>query len=125
MDDSQILDFLTIALIIGLCLYGQRSLPKKTDLQNLDSALALVMQGLHERLTNLDDTADRMLSAVPQVNLTNQNPLISIIEAFQAMRQGSNNPAYLRDNSGRFETHGETEKQQEHEETIEAEIIID
>lgn len=124
MVDSQILDFLTIALIIGLCVYGNRNLPKKSDLDTLDNALALVLQGLAERLNNLDDVAERMMTAVPQVNLTNQNPLISIIEAFQKMKQGSNNPPFLRDESGRFETHGEKEEY-DIQEASEAEIIID
>ena len=48
MADSEILDFLTIAIIIGLCVYLRMTTPSKQDLGKLDSALAQVLHGLAE-----------------------------------------------------------------------------
>jgi hypothetical protein len=129
MDFYQLLDFLTIAMIVGLGLYLKLTSPTKNDLDDLDHALATVLQGLGERLQSLDDLVELLPSLVPSVNLTNQNPLISIIEAFQKMKQGSNNPTFLRDADGRFEEHGTNDKETEsgggQAETEPTEIILD
>lgn len=127
MADSEILDFVTIAIIIGLCVYLRMTTPSKADLGKLDNPLAHVLHGLGERLHNLDETAERMLSSVPQVNLTNQNPLISIIEAFQTLRGHQNQlnaVSPLRDSHGRFDEYGTKENENENTES-ETEVFID
>jgi hypothetical protein len=128
MEYYVLLDFLTVALIVGLGLYVKLTAPTKDDLSDLDEALAVVLQGLAERLQSVDDLVELLPSLVPSVNLTNQNPLISIIEAFQKMKQGSNTPPFLRDDSGRFE-HGtndeETESGGGQTQTEQTEVIID
>lgn len=126
MESSIILDLLGVGLIIGLSIFIKLTTPSKTDLSNLDHALATVLQALGERLQNLDDVAERISSSVPQVNLTNQNPLISIIEAFQTLKgqsQSLNAPPLMRDGEGRFD-YGTKESKDEETQT-ETEVIID
>ena len=120
-------NFILIIVLLALATWLMICTPSKGDLQGLDYALAGVLQGLGQRLDSLDELIDMLPSLVPNVNLTNQNPLISLIEAFQAMKNnsgGSNSPPLMRGNNGQWSEHGE--RQEETNETeSETESFVD
>jgi len=131
MVELMIADFLIFGAVVALGVYLRYTSPTKKDLSQLDEALATVLMGLAERLGSLDDLIEMLPSLVPNVNLTNQNPIISLIEAFQAVKygsQGSNTPPLIRNAAGQFNygaTDESTEGSSSEAETVEAEIISD
>jgi len=116
-----------IIVLLALATWLLICTPSKGDLSNLDYALAGVLQGLGQRLDSLDELIEMLPGLVPNVNLTNQNPLISLIEAFQAIKGnsgGSNTPPLMRGDNGQWMDNAEREEEANETES-ETESFVD